>query len=70
MSKVAELMIDIEELLELGMTEKYIAVTLGVPIQIVYGVVENLENEQIQKQYETLSYADEMADGDAEYYGA
>jgi hypothetical protein len=43
---------------------------LDVPIQIVYDVIENLENEQIQKQYETLSYADEMADGDAEYYGA
>jgi orotate phosphoribosyltransferase-like protein len=69
MSKVAELMLDIEELVQLGMTEKYIAVTLNVPIQMVYDVIENLENEHIEKQHEMLSYADQMADQDAIYYG-
>jgi hypothetical protein len=69
-SKMAELALEIEELLEQGMTAKFIAVTLNVPIEMVYATVEQLECYHIEKQYEMLSYADEAADNDAQYYGA
>lgn len=70
MSKMAELALEIEELLEQGMTAKFIAVKLNVPIEMVYATVEQLECYEIEKQYEMLSYADEAADNDAQYYGA
>jgi orotate phosphoribosyltransferase-like protein len=69
MSKMSELALEIEELLEQGMTAKFIAVKLNVPIEMVYATVEQLECYEIEKQYEMLSYADEMANDDAQYYG-
>jgi hypothetical protein len=33
-------------------------------------LVVELEELELQKQYEMLSYADECYDADAEYYGA
>ena len=69
MSKMAELSMDIEELLAEGMSPKFIAVTLKCPIEMVYDTIEQLENLELEKQYEFLSYADEMANDDAQYYG-
>lgn len=69
MSKMAELALNIEELVQEGMSAKFIAVTLNVPIQMVYDVIENLESLELEKQYEMMSYADEMANDDAQYYG-
>jgi hypothetical protein len=69
MSKMAELALEIEELLAEGMSPKFIVATLNCPIEMVYGVIEQLENLQLEKQYEMLSYADEMANDDAQYYG-
>ena len=37
---------------------------------MVYDVIEQLENLELEKQYEMMSYADEMANDDAQYYGA
>jgi len=31
--------------------------------------IEELENLELQKQYEFMSYADECANDDAQYYG-
>ncbi len=31
--------------------------------------IEELENLELQKQYEFMSYADESANDDAQYYG-
>ncbi len=31
--------------------------------------IEDLENLELQKQYEFMSYADESANDDAQYYG-
>jgi hypothetical protein len=70
MSKMAELALEIEELLAEGMSPKFIVATLNCPIEMVYGVIEQLENLQLEKQYEMMSYADEMANDDAQYYGA
>jgi len=70
MSKMAELSLDIEDLLSEGMSPKFIAVTLNCPIEMVYDVIEQRECLELEKQYEMLSYADEMANDDAQYYGA
>jgi hypothetical protein len=69
MSKMAELALEIEELLAEGMSPKFIAVTLNAPIEMVYDTIEQLECLELEKQYEMLSYADEMANDDANYYG-
>ena len=69
MSKMAELALEIEELLAEGMSPKFIVATLNVPIEMVYDTIEQLENLELEKQYEMLSYADEMANDDAQYYG-
>lgn len=70
MSKMAELSMQIEELFNDGMSPKFIAVTLNVPIDMVYDTIEQLQCLELEKQYEMLSYADEMANDDAQYYGA
>jgi orotate phosphoribosyltransferase-like protein len=67
---MAELALEIEELLAEGMTTKFIAVKLNVSIEMVNTIIEQLECYEIEKQYEMLSYADEAADNDAQYYGA
>ena len=70
MSKMAELALDIEELLIKGMSPKFIAVTLDCPLGFVFDTLDQMECLEIEKQYEMLSYADEMANDDAQYYGA
>jgi hypothetical protein len=70
MSKMAELSMEIEDLIREGMSPKFIAVTLEVPIEMVYDTIEQIECMEIERQYEFLSYADESANDDARYYGA
>ena len=70
MSKMAELSLEIEDLLAEGMSPKFIVATLNCPIEMVYDVIEQRECLEVEKQYEMLSYADEMANDDAQYYGA
>ena len=69
MSKMAELAMEIDDLIEQGMSVKFIAIKLGIPFQMVQDAFEQRENLEIEKQYEFLSYADEMANDDAQYYG-
>jgi hypothetical protein len=69
MSKMAELAMEIDDLIEQGMSAKFIAIKLGIPFQMVQDAFEQRENLEIEKQYEFLSYADEMANDDAQYYG-
>jgi hypothetical protein len=66
---MAELSLEIEELLADGMSPKFISVKLNIPIQMVYHTIDQLENLELEKQYEMMSYADEMANDDAQYYG-
>jgi hypothetical protein len=70
MSKMAELAMDIEEMLAKGMSPKFIAVTLDCPLGIIFDTLEQMECLEIEKQYEMMSYADEVANDDAQYYGA
>lgn len=69
MSKMAELALDIEELLNEGISPKMVAAILEAPIEMVYGVIEQLEYQELEKHYEFMSYADEVANDDAQYYG-
>ena len=66
---MAELAMQIDDLIEQGMSAKFISVTLGVPFEWVQTALEHREELEIQKQYEFLSYADEVANDDAQYYG-
>ena len=66
---MAELAMEIDDLIEQGMSAKFIAIKLGIPFQMVQDAFEQRENLEIEKQYEFLSYADEMANDDAQYYG-
>lgn len=70
MSKMAELALEIEELLAEGTSPKLVAAILNAPIEMVYDTIEQLDCLELEKQYEMLSYADEMANDDAQYYGA
>ena len=70
MSKMAELALEIEDLLKDGMSPKFIAVTLNAPLEMVYDIIEQIQCLELEKQYEMMSYADEMANDDAQYYGA
>jgi hypothetical protein len=69
MSKMAELAMQIDDLIEQGMSAKFICATLGVPFEWVQTALEQREALEIEKQYEYLSYADEVANDDAQYYG-
>jgi hypothetical protein len=69
MSKMAELAMEIDDLIEQGMSAKFIAIKLNIPIQMVQDAFEQRENLELEKQYEFLSYADEVANDDAQYYG-
>jgi hypothetical protein len=69
MSKMAELALDIEELLNEGISPKMVATILETPIEMVNQIIEQLESLELEKQYEFMSYADEMANDDAQYYG-
>jgi formyltetrahydrofolate hydrolase len=69
MSKMAELSMEINDLIEQGMTVKFIAAKLGIPFQMVQDEFDNRENLELEKQYEYMSYADECANDDAQYYG-
>ena len=69
MSKMAELAMEIDDLIEQGMSAKFIAIKLGISFQMVQDAFEQRENLEIEKQHEFLSYADECANDDAQYYG-
>jgi hypothetical protein len=69
MSKMAELAMEIDDLIEQGMSAKFIAIKLGIPFQMVQDAFDQRENLELEKQYEYLSYADECANDDAQYYG-
>ena len=70
MSKMAELQMEVEELIEQGMTAKFISAKLNIPIDWVYSLIEERQSFELQKQYEFMNYADECANDDAQYYGA
>lgn len=54
MSKMAELQLEIEDLIEQGMTVKYICTTLNIPIDWVYSLIEERQLLELDKQYNAM----------------
>lgn len=70
MSKMADLMLDIQELAERGMSAKFIAVTLNVPLKWAQEAINEFEQHQhLEQQYQMMMDAERSADEDASYYG-
>jgi orotate phosphoribosyltransferase-like protein len=70
MSKMSELMIEIEELAQRGMSAKFIAVSLNVPLQWAQDAIDEFHQHQhLEQQYQMMMDAERSADEDASYYG-
>jgi len=70
MSKMSELMLQMEELAERGMSAKFIAVTLNVPYEWAENAIAEFEqNQHLEQQYQMMMDAEQSADEDACYYG-
>lgn len=59
MSKMAELAMQIDELVEQGMSAKFIAATLNVPLHWALDAIEMREELEFEKQQQFMSYGDE-----------
>ena len=69
MSHMAELAIEIDEMIEQGFSALSIAVKLNIPLNWVESMVNDREDLELQKQYEYMQYAEDAASLDAQYYG-
>jgi hypothetical protein len=69
MSKMSGTIMEINELVDAGMSAKFIAVKLNIPIQWAEQAIQDREDLELMKQYEAMQYADNSADVDATYYG-
>lgn len=69
MSAMKNLVIDMQEMAEQGFSAFSIAAKLNVPLSWAEEIVNEREDLELEKQYEMMSYADECADRDAQYYG-
>ena len=70
MSKMSELMIEIEELAQRGMSAKFIAVALNVPLQWAEDAIQEFEqNQHLEQQYQMMMDAERSADEDVRCYG-
>jgi hypothetical protein len=56
---MAELSAQIDELVEQGMTAKFISVTLGIPYAWAEQALIERNELELQKQQEMMSYGDE-----------
>lgn len=54
MSKMAELQVEVEDLIEQGMTAKFISAKLNIPIDWVYSLIEERECLELEKQYNAM----------------
>ena len=52
----------IDELVEQGMSAKFIAVTLNVPLEWAENAIEERMNEEMLKQYESMEYSRQLED--------
>lgn len=70
MSKMSDLMIQMEELSQRGMTANLISDALGVPLKWAEEAVREVEQyEYLEQQYQMMMSAEQSADEDAIYYG-
>jgi len=69
MSRMKDLAQDLDIMVEQGMSANEISVTLGVSYDLAMQAIESRGSLELEKQYEMLSYAEESANDDAQYYG-
>ena len=60
---------DLDIMVEQGMSANEISVTLGVSYDLAMQAIESRGSLELEKQYEMLSYSEESANDDAQYYG-
>lgn len=58
MSKMSELSMQIDDLVEQGMSAKFIAVTLNVPIEWAFQAIEERHQNEALLQQEFMSYGE------------
>jgi len=69
MSRMSDLHADVMDAVEQGMSAKFLVATFGISFDLADQLIEQRECLEIEKQYEFLSYAEESANDDAQYYG-
>ena len=70
MSGMKRVVEDMQEMAEQGFSAFSIAAKLNVPLNWAQEIVNEVEEDrELERQYEMMSYADECADRDAQYYG-
>jgi hypothetical protein len=70
MSKMSELMLEMQELAERGMSAKFIAVSLNVPLQWAQDAIDEFyQHQHLEQQHQMMMDAERYADEDASYYG-
>lgn len=62
MSKMAELSMQIDELVEQGMSAKFIAATLNVPMEWAEQAIQDRMDLELMKQYEMQQHAADLED--------
>lgn len=70
MSKMADLDLQIQDMLDEGLRPVTIAGLLQVPLEMVYDVIENALSDEPELAMEMMSYDEEVENDDANYYGA
>jgi hypothetical protein len=60
---------DVMDAVEQGMSVKFLVATFGISFDLAEQLIEQRECLEIEKQYEFMSYAEESANDDAQYYG-
>lgn len=70
MSKIDELDMQIQDLLDEGLRPVSVAGLLSVPLAMVYDVIENALVDEPELAMEMMSYDEEIMNDDSNYYGA
>lgn len=70
MSKIDELDMQIQDLLDEGLRPVSVASLLSVPLAMVYDVIENALVDEPELAMEMMSYDEEIMNDDSNYYGA
>ena len=70
MSKMADLDLQIQDMLDEGLRPVTVAGLLQVPLAMVYDVIENALADEPELAMEMMSYDEEIMNDDSNYYGA
>ena len=60
MSKMSELHADVMDAIERGMTAEFLVATFGISFETAEQLIEDRRYEELVKQHEMLSYAQEL----------